>query len=139
MRDLSQYLKIENVLGIKPDTSQSHPFGFADFGRGGMTFLNFDWPSHFVALVEFRPDAGPRGRHKHLKRLECLYIVSGTLKATYWLDDRIDAIDFIHPTGTLLTLQPGLFHIYECVEGPALGLELSPQAFDLSDHHYPSS
>jgi mannose-6-phosphate isomerase-like protein (cupin superfamily) len=137
MENIEQFLTIQDIKALQPDTTQPNPIGFADHGRGGMTYLNAHMPVAFMALVEFCPTKGPRGRHKHLAKQESLYVISGTLKGRYWLKDQACAQKFIHPEGTLLTIYPGLFHVLESVQGPALALEFSPQPFDRQDHYYP--
>ena len=136
---VNDYLTIQNIHDFKPDTNTAYPVGYADFGRGGTTFLNVNQTNATLMLIEFRADSGPRGRHKHALRYESFYIISGCLKARYWLHDPDEAIEYVHRHGTLLTLKPGLFHEYECVDGPALALEFSPQPYDRSDHYYPSA
>lgn len=137
MENIENYLKIQDIRKILPDTTQLAPFGYIDRGRGGTTFLNSGKPIQFLALIEFTPEAGPRGRHKHACKQELFYLVSGSLKGRYWLLDEVSACEHIHTAGTLITLEPGLFHTFECMNGPALALEFSPQAFDLKDHFYP--
>ena len=134
---LKPYLTIQNVQDFVPDVSHPYPFGFVDRGRGGMTFLNTGVPIHFMAVVEFDKIKGPRGRHKHLKRQEHFYVVSGQIQGTYWLEDEAEAQKILHPAGTLVILQPGLYHTYEAVQGCALALEFSPQDYDKDDYHYP--
>ena len=134
---INNYLSIQNIHALDPDTAQPYPVGYADFGRGGTTFLNVNKNNALLMIIEFTPEGGPRGRHKHALKYECLYILSGRLRAHYWLDDPATAVEKTHDAGTLLTIKPGLFHVYECVDGPALAVEFSPQSFDLKDHYYP--
>ncbi len=139
IEDISSYLTLQNIKDMQPDTSGSSPLGFVDRGRGGTTFLNTGETQSFLALIEFTPQSGPRGRHKHMNKRESIYIISGTLKGRYWLENESCAQEYIHPAGTLITLESGLFHIFECMGGPVLALEFSPESFDLKDHHYPES
>ena len=136
---IDDYLTVQSIHDLQPDTNTAYPIGYADFGRGGTTFLNVNETNATLMLIEFRLDSGPRGRHKHALRHESFYIISGNLKARYWLHHPDEAVEYIHQAGTLLRLKPGLFHEYECVGGPALALEFSPQPYDRSDHYYPES
>ena len=137
INSIDAFLKITNVLERLPNVDESYPFGFVNRGRGGMTFLNTRRPIEFMAFVEFTSEGGPRGRHKHLKRQECLYIVSGRLQATYWLEQEHEAQTFTHDPGTLIIIEPGLYHTYECIDGPALAFEFSTQIYDRYDYYYP--
>jgi hypothetical protein len=136
---LDGYLHIYHVHQLTPDTTQPDPFGYTDRGRGGTTFLNTGCSMAFMALIEFRPETGPRGRHRHFKKQEYLYVITGSLKGRYWLVHEDQAEEYIHPVGTLIRVEPGLFHVFECIDSPALALEFSPQPFDSTDYDYPES
>ncbi len=139
MSTIAEFLTIRYIKDYIPDTTHPYPFGFVDRGRGATTFLNMGQPHKFLALIEFDPAKGPRGRHKHMTKVESFYVVSGQLRGQYWIDDETKSEQHIHPAGTLITIQPGLFHTLESKDGMALALEISPQSFDLKDHYYPET
>jgi quercetin dioxygenase-like cupin family protein len=86
----------------------------------------------FTALFEFLPDH-PRGNHAHSKRVECLYVIEGELKAFFWSGDApLSVTTKVLKKGDWLTIYPGTFHRYEAVCRTLL-LEVSEEAYDASD------
>jgi mannose-6-phosphate isomerase-like protein (cupin superfamily) len=134
---LKKFLTIQNVKELSPTMSDVYPLGFVTRERGAMTYLNFGEPLNFCALVEINPALGSRGNHVHKIKKEIFYILSGTVKGTYWLQNehKEQAETFIHSEGDIITIQPELFHEFQALE-PALALEFSPQSFMTSDTYY---
>jgi quercetin dioxygenase-like cupin family protein len=132
------YLTIKNLNEIKADINTFKPFGSTKGDRGLTIFLNSKEDFQFIALVELKPNL-PRGHHQHAKKIEMLYVISGTVKGKYWLPEWPfkDAYEMIHEAGTFVQINPGLFHEFLAIE-PTWLVELSPTSFNVKDTYYPS-
>ena len=139
LKKLSLYLDVINIKEIEPDLSSKTPLGYFDRGRGGTYFLNAAPDFSFVGIIEFDQEKGPRGHHKHNQKIEYFFILEGTLKGTYWLENDSEAYqEIIHEPDTLIIIKPDLFHTFESITKKTRALEFSPQSFDLKDTFYPS-
>jgi quercetin dioxygenase-like cupin family protein len=100
--------------------------------QGTSVYLSSPKGYRFTALFEFLP-GHPRGNHAHSKRVECLYVIEGELKAFFWAEDAPSLVTTeILKKGDWLTIYPGTFHRYEAVSRSLL-LEVSEEAYDASD------
>ena len=139
MKNIKNYYKLQNLVGIKPNMNSNNPFGIIDKGNGEAIYLNEIKDKKFVGILNFLPGTGIRGKHYHVKKEEIMYVVSGKMKMYFWLPDHPENLEeVIVKKGDLITIQPNLAHGVEAIED-TLVVELSPNEFDISDVFYPKS
>lgn len=133
MKEVSAYVTKRSLKGMIPDLSTRSPLGYIELpGRGVTVQLNIEKTFTYVGVVELNPACGTRGRHKHLKKLEHVYVVTGSAKLRLWLEKKEDAVELELAQGDLITIRPGVYHEYEAVT-PAWMVELSPIPFEKED------
>ncbi|MFG1775444.1 cupin domain-containing protein [Micromonospora sp. NPDC049051] len=88
----------------------------------------------FLAYLEFRPDARPRGNHYHVHKTETLYVISGRLRAVFRDLDSDERTELTIGAGDLVTVQPRCAHAYHAQEH-AQAVELADTPYDPTDTH----
>jgi mannose-6-phosphate isomerase-like protein (cupin superfamily) len=87
----------------------------------------------FIAYVEFLKDAKQlRGNHYHERKREILYIMRGSLHATYKNLDSGEHGACDHHAGELVAVPPRVAHVYQPITDTH-ALELSLQPYDAND------
>lgn len=133
MKKIQDYVTIRSLKGMTPNLASKSPLGYVDLpGRGVMVQLNPEETLKYAGVFEVNPTYGTRGRHKHLKKVEYIYVVTGTARGRFWLESKEAAEEFTLNQGDLVTVLPGVYHEYEAVS-PAWMIELSPTSFEKED------
>ena len=132
-------MKITDFISI----TKLHPekdWGLLESGRGLMykkqgamlACIHNGEPMRYLAFIEFAPNT-PRGGHYHNEKIENICVVSGKLKAKYWLaDNSAESMEIELSPGDTVNIKPGMVHVYESTSG-AFAVEFSPNKFELKD------
>ncbi len=133
MKDVLNYVTKRSLKGMIPDLSARSPLGYIELpGRGVMVQLNPEETFNYVGVFEVNPAYGTRGRHKHLKKLEYVYVITGSARLRVWLEKKEEAVELELNQGDLVTVRPGVYHEYEALTR-AWMVELSPVPFEKED------
>jgi quercetin dioxygenase-like cupin family protein len=136
MTTIDDLLTIRNVTEVEPDMKSNKLFGYRNEGRGESAYLSADGNVKFVAVIEFLPGLGLRGKHYHKNKKEVMYILEGEMKGFYWLPDVTGEVKkVVHKKGDLITMEPGLAHAYEATLR-TVAIELFPESYESDDNVY---
>jgi dTDP-4-dehydrorhamnose 3,5-epimerase-like enzyme len=88
-----------------------------------------------LAYLEFAENATiPRGNHYHNIKEEHLYVVKGTLRASFKNIDSGESLESILEEGSLVTVPPRWAHAYQPLMY-SQAIEFANQPFDPADTH----
>lgn len=133
MKSIHEYISIKK-LNKEKDTKaleQGHGCIFSKNGALSAYYYNGS-PMCYLAYITFLPHT-PRGGHLHKTKEENMFIVSGSLKARYWLLSKPEEVlEVLLEQGEIVNIKPGCAHLYYSETG-AVALEFSPQKFVEAD------
>jgi dTDP-4-dehydrorhamnose 3,5-epimerase-like enzyme len=86
----------------------------------------------FLAYVDFAAAGAERGHHVHERRIESLYVISGSLSAIFQDLDSGETGRLALAPGDLVVVQPRCAHAYVAGEY-SQAVEFAPEPFDPED------
>jgi 8-oxo-dGTP pyrophosphatase MutT (NUDIX family) len=134
MRAIEEYIEISQLGLAKDYEALERGNGFVVSSTSCPTAaIHTSAEARFIALLEFKHDV-PRGNHYHLRKVEHMVVLSGTLRCSFALpEDSSNTIERVLEPGQMVRILPGCVHTYTALEGNALALEYAPQRYEASD------
>ena len=131
---LNELVTVTKLVKAKDTKSAMHKgdiFKYEKQNRINYLFHNGK-PMRFLTYLEFAPNI-ERGNHYHKEKEENMLIISGKLKAKYWLIDNYDeSLEIVLEPGDIVNVKPGVAHVYIAKDG-ASAIEYSPQILNIED------
>lgn len=134
-------MSVKEYVSVRSLGTAKDPEGFEKGNgyiseRGGARVIWYHNGEPMASLVclEFVPGL-VRGDHYHVRRVENMVIVSGTVACKFALPDAPDdVLKLTLNPGDILSVAPGCAHSYRA-DADALGLEFSPNSFEVADRY----
>ena len=133
MENIRDYISIRKLNKEKDTKSLERGMGCIFKKNGALSAYYYNGePMKYLAYIEFLPNT-PRGGHLHKTKEENMCVISGTLKARYWLPKNSnDVLELTLKQGDIVNIKSGCAHIYNSDTG-AVALEFSPQNYTEAD------
>lgn len=97
--------------------------------------FNFPEEIRFLGLNVYK-EGVPRGNHYHYNKVEYTYVLSGEIKAEFYLvNDPSQKKEIILKAGQMAHFLPRHHHTLTAINGNAIAIEASPQVYDKEDYY----
>jgi quercetin dioxygenase-like cupin family protein len=135
---VKDYVSLHSLRTVKDPEGLEKGYGYiSERGGARAIFYHNGEPMAFLACLEFVPGL-VRADHYHLRKLEHMVVVRGTVIGKFVLRDAPDdVLEVTLGLGDIVSVAPGCVHSYRS-DADAMALEYSPNAFEAADtYSYP--
>lgn len=130
---VKDYVSLSSLRTVKDPEGLEKGYGYiSERGGARAIFCHNGEPMAFLAYLEFVPGL-VRADHYHLRKLEHMVVVRGTVAGRFVLREAPDdVLELTLNLGDVISVAPGCVHSYRA-DADALALEYSPNAFEAAD------